>query len=386
MFKAKSNTNDLASYLDRLRAGLETREEQGLLRTLEPAHGVDFASNDYLGLARDPRMLDAMRSYLEHGDAGAPASRLLRGNHPEHVEAEAAFARFKGTEAALFFSSGFQANVGMLTGLICRHDRVLTDRLNHASLIDGLRLTRAERVVFPHLDLDFLDRKLREPHEIGRTFVVVESLFSMDGDIAPLDEIAALSDQHNALLIVDEAHATGVFGDKGSGLVEQFGVGDKVLATTATCGKALGLAGAFVCASQTVIDHLVNHARSFIYSTAPIPVLAHGIRKAIELIAAEPEPRARVIEVSKRIRTRLSSAEIPVSMEDSPVLSVVLSDRHEALEVSDRLRQRNLDVRALRPPTVPVGTSRLRISLHSRHTDAEIDGLADALIEILSRG
>ena len=380
----KTSKTHIDTFTEGLRAGLEARDDQGLLRRLEPGEGVDFASNDYLGLARDPHLLAAMRTYLEGGDAGAPASRLLRGNHPEHVSAEEDFARFKGTEAALFFSSGFQANVGMLSGLIGRHDRVLTDRLNHASIIDGLRMTRADRVVFPHLDLTHLETKLREPHERGQTFVVVESLFSMDGDIAPLDRIAELCEQHDALLIVDEAHATGVFGENGSGLVEHFGVSDQALATTATCGKALGLAGAFVCASQTVVDHLVNHARSFIYSPAPIPVLAHGIRKAIEFIEGNPEPRARLMDVSKRIRTTLSKAGIAVLMEDSPVLSVRLSDRHEALEVSDRLREQGFDVRALRPPTVPVGTSRLRISLHAQHTDDEIDSLARALIELVA--
>lgn len=368
-------------YLEELEQGLKKREEQGLLRRLKDARGVDFTSNDYLGLSSDPSIRESLQTYLEDGDLGAPASRLLRGNHSEHTDVEREFANFKGDEAALLFSSGFQANLGMLTGLIGRHDRVLSDELNHASLIDGLRLSRAKRIVFPHLDLEALEARLARPHEQGRTFVLVESLFSMDGDVAPLDRIAQITSRYGGLLIVDEAHATGVYGETGAGLIDSFGVRDEVLATASTCGKAFGLAGAFITGSQLVIDHLVNHARSFIYSTAPMPLLSRAIRRAIEIVRSAPERRARVAELSKRLRLRLRDLGVQTALVNSPIVSVLLGDQHRALSVSRLLWERGYDVRALRPPTVPEGTSRLRISVHSNHTPEEIDGLADAVSE-----
>ena len=375
--------NSIQKYLDELDSELDKRQQQGLLRSLHPSCGVDFASNDYLGLSHDSRLRDEMKRYIENGAIGSPASRLLRGNHPEHERVEEGFARFKRTEAALLFTSGFQANVGMLTGLIGRHDRVYSDELNHASLIDGLRLTRAQRIIFPHLDLGFLEDRLRLRYADGKTFVVVESLFSMDGDIAPLDQISELCDRYDALLLVDEAHATGVFGDTGSGLIEAFGIDDRVLATTSTCGKAFGLAGAFVSSSRVVIDYLVNHARSFIYTTAPLPILACGIGRVLEILKSEPERRTRIMRISRNIRIRLAGAGFRVSQQDSPIVSVPMQDRHQALDVSQRLHKQGYDVRALRPPTVPVGTSRLRISLHANHTEQQVDGLVKAIIDIV---
>ncbi len=384
----------LDSYFEELHDRLRERRRDGLNRELEPAHGIDFTSNDYLGLSRHPRLLRHLSEILQECPAGAPASRLLRGNHPIHEEAEGRFAEFKGTEAALLFPSGYQANAGALTALIGRHDRVLSDEWNHASLIDGMRLTGAERVIYPHLDLDAVETHLRRPHPGGRTFVVTESLFSMDGDIAALDELVRLTHRHGALLMVDEAHATGLFGDtRGSGLVEFFAVERDVLATTSSCGKALGLSGAFVTGSRIVKDHLVNHARSFVFTTAPSPLLAATVCESLRIANEEPWRRERALRNADRLRERLRALDVPGSSPpeageartpSGPIIPIPIGDNRLSVEIATRIRGTGYDVRTLRPPTVPDGTARLRVSVHADHHDEDIDGVAEAIARAIA--
>ncbi len=381
----------LRGLLDDLAAEADERRGRILQRELTPPAGIDFASNDYLGLSRHPRIGEAMRRAIERGPFGCPASRLLGGHTEAHAEIEDRLAAFKGTEAALLFSSGYAANIGTLDALIRKEDRALSDALNHASLIDGLRLAGCRREIYPHLDLDALEELLRRPHPGGRTFVVTETLFSMDGDLAPLERIADLADRNGALLILDEAHATGLWGDeRRSGLAERSGVARRAAAIVSTCGKALGLWGAFAAGPREVIDCVMNRARPFIFSTAVPPVLLAGIGAALDVLRDEPKLAARVHANAGRLRAGLGGlgglggpGGPGIAAGEGPIVPVVLGSNERALEVAAAVRDRGFDVRAIRPPSVPEGTARLRISIHAPRTSAEIDGLSRALSEIV---
>ncbi len=363
----------------------------GLGRSLRAGSGIDFCSNDYLGLSRDPELRAALLARLAAlppgAPLGAPASRLLRGHTECHAALERRLAIFKGTEAALLFPSGYQANVGLLTALLGPRDRALSDALNHASLIDGLRLSGCRRVIFPHLDLAAVGRELARPHPEGRTFLVTESLFSMDGDAAPLDRYAELAERQGAELIVDDAHATGLYGAaRGSGLCEEFGIERRAAAIVSTLGKAVGLAGAFVAGSAALVEYLAAHSRAFVFTTAPPPLLLHAVDAALDRLAAEPERRRRTLALAERLRRHLAAAGLasPAMLAGSgPIVPVVLGGNRRALAAAERLAAAGFDVRAIRPPTVPPGTARLRISVHADHTEAEIDALAAALVAAL---
>jgi 8-amino-7-oxononanoate synthase len=363
--------------------------DQGLARSLRLPAGRDFSSNDYLGLARDPALRAALLSRLaalpEEEPLGAPASRLLRGHTRLHAALERRLAAWKGTEAALLFASGYQANVGLLTALLGPHDRALSDAGNHASLIDGLRLAGCRRVVFPHLDLAAVAGELARPHPQGRTWLVTESLFSMEGDVAPLDRYAELAARHGAELIVDDAHATGLFGEtRGSGLCEAFGVERRAAAIVSTLGKAVGLAGAFVAGPQLLVDYLVNRCRAFVFSTAPPPLLLHALDVALDRMAAEPQRRRRTLALAERLRRRLEALGVGAPGGAGPIVPLIVGDNRRALAAAERLAALGFDVRAVRPPTVPPGTARLRISVHADHTEAEIDALAEALADAIA--
>jgi len=372
---------DLAGRLAELAA-------QGLARALRPAAGIDFSSNDYLGLARDPALRGALLARLAAlppGEPlGAPASRLLRGHTSLHAALERRLAAWKGTEAALLFPSGYQANVGLLGALVGPRDRALSDALNHASLIDGLRLAGCRRMIFPHLDLEALERELARPHPEGRTWLVTESLFSMEGDAAPLDRYAELASRHGAELIVDDAHAAGLYGEaRGSGLCEAFGVERRVAAVVSTLGKAVGLAGAFVAGPRVLVEYLVNRCRPFVFTTAAPPLLLLAVDAALDRMAAEPERRRRTLALAERLRRRLAALGLERPPGSGPIVPLRLGDNARALAAAERLAALGFDVRAIRPPTVPPGTARLRVSVHADHTEAEIDALAAALAGVV---
>ncbi len=365
---------------EELRRYLADLKADDLDRHLSLASGIDFASNDYLGLRRDEEFRRRIFLRLEaEPELGAPASRLLRGHNAIHQRLEQRLATFKGSEAALLFSTGYQANLGVLTALVGSRDRVLSDQLNHASLIDGMRLCGCAKVIFPHRDVAAVERALAAPHLGGRTFLVTESLFSMDGTIAPLDRYAELAQSFGAELIVDEAHAMGLFGDRGSGLVERFGVEDRVTATISTFGKAFGSFGACVAGSEVLIRTLLNRARSFIFTTAPPPLLLTAVEAALDLVVDEPERRHRVLLLAAHLRQRLRDRGIDPLVSDGPIVPVVLGSNARALAVANRLQLKGLDVRAVRPPTVPEGTARLRISIHADHREEDLERLAREL-------
>ncbi len=351
----------------RLRERLAAIDEAGLRRTLRPPSGIDLCSNDYLGLAQHHLLKQRMADAVLAEGVGSTGSRLLRGERTSFSCAEEEFARFKGTERSLYFSSGYLANLAVLTTFAEAGDVIFSDERNHASLIDGARLSRARRVVFPHNDVSALERRLREDIGNGQKFVVVESLFSMDGDQAPLAEYAALCAAVGAALIVDEAHAVGVYGERGQGLAGE------VFLSINTAGKAMGVGGAFVAGSADAIESLIQRARPFIFSTAAPPAIAAALAASLEVIASEPERRERLLERARYLRGRLGLEG------DSPIIPVIIGENDRAVAVARELQAAGFDVRAIRPPTVPPGTARLRVAVNQGLSEEVLDRFVTAL-------
>jgi 8-amino-7-oxononanoate synthase len=362
------------------REQLEQLATAGRLRSLNPRAGADFSSNDYLGLANSRRLREAVLDALLSGVAiGSGGSRLLRGNDPEHERLEAEAAAFFGSESALYMSSGFTANETLFATLPQRGDFVIHDALIHASTHEGLRCGRAERVSAEHNDVGaFADaiRQWRASGRKGRVWLATESLFSMDGDRAPLDQLAALADEQDAFLIVDEAHAVGVFGPDGRGLAAHLDGRENVVVLR-TCGKALGVEGALLCLPYVFRDFLVNRGRGFIFSTAPSPLMARAVGEALRILADEPE-RREALQARVRLAERMLG-EAGVAASGSQIIPVVLGDDARAMRVAGMLQSAGYDVRGIRPPTVPAGTSRLRISVTLNASEADIRGLGEAL-------
>jgi 8-amino-7-oxononanoate synthase len=324
--------------------------------------------------------------------AGAPScstgSRLLSGNAEIWEDLESEIAQFMGSEAALYFNSGYSANVGLLSALIRPGDIVFSDAANHASLIDGLRLAGARKVIFPHLDMDSLERELRKESSgagvsgIGQKFIVSESIFSMDGDRAPIVDLLALAERYGAELIIDEAHATGVVGPQGRGLVAAAGLADRVLVTVHPCGKALAGMGCFVCCSVKLKQLLVNKARTFIFSTALPPHMAAQMRAAMRIVAAADRERNDLAALAAFLRSRLREADFAIGRGDTQIVPIFLGDNERAVRVSALLNEAGFGVRPIRPPSVPAGTSRLRLSLNAKLSTTLLARFMDALIAI----
>ncbi len=373
----------MSSLLQEVDRRLEELRLQDQYRQLPVVSGLDFSSNDYLGLSQDPSFRAAILERVSRSTPlTSPSSRLLAGNTPSHLELEERLSRLKGSEAALVFPSGYQANVGLLSTLIRSADRVLSDRQNHASIIDGLRLSRCQKVIFPHLDTEAISEALAVPHPCGQTFLVTESLFSMDGDIAPLDVYAQMAERWGVHLIVDDSHALGVFGkEQGSGLTERFGIEGRTAAIVSTFGKALGLYGAFVAAPKPIIEYLVNACRSFIFTTAVPPLMLSAIQAALDILEHEPQRRQRVLSLADRLREQLRGGGLDTLNSAGPIVPVIVGQNQEAVAAARRLQDQGLDVRAIRPPTVAPGTARLRISVHANHRDEDVDRLAAAVVK-----
>lgn len=369
---------DSGALEQRVRIRLDTLRASGLARTLRPPSGIDLSSNDYLNLSRHPAITERFVEGVRREGCGSTGSRLLRGDRDVFTRVERRFAAFKGAAGALLFSSGYQANVGVLATLVEDGDVVFSDQANHASLIDGLRLSRGRTVVFPHNDAGALRSRMRheqdaaggQPSQQGRAtprlmFVVVESLFSMDGDRAPLAEYAEICRSTGAVLIVDEAHAVGVYGARGSGLIEESGLDHARCVSINTAGKALGVAGAWVAGPAVVIDYLLQRARPFVFSTAPPPALAEALEASLDLVEREPQRRHRVADLSSFLRTRLGDQGISVDLSQSQIVPIVIGDNDRAVAVAGAVQAHGFDVRAIRPPSVPDGTARLRVSVNA---------------------
>jgi 8-amino-7-oxononanoate synthase len=361
-------------HLEELRARAE-------LRTLDCLSGVDLCSNDYLGLARDPWLKHAAAEALANAQSvGSTGSRLLSGNTREWENLESEFAEFARTESALYFGSGYAANVGLLSSILKPGDVVFSDELNHASLIDGVRLSRATKEIYPHGDMDFLERALRRHSQsTGAKVIVSETLFSMEGDFAPIPRLVRLAHDYIADLILDEAHVTGVFGPQGRGLAAEPGVTGDVTATVHTCGKALASAGAFVCCSNALKSYLVNRARTFVFSTAMPPYFAGQIRAALELAIEANAERGHLRDVADLLRKELSASAIPFGASASQIIPVYCGTNEAALALAAHLQTSGFAARAIRPPTVPAGTARVRLSLTAKITRGDIERLVQAI-------
>jgi 8-amino-7-oxononanoate synthase len=390
---------DSRSILDTLLAGeLETLERAGLrrrLRSVERLSGgeivvngrrvVDFASNDYLGLAADPRIAAAARAALDGRALGAGAARLITGNSADHVALEEDLARFKAAEAALLFGSGYLANLGAIPALAGRRDVIYADQLNHASLIDGCRLSRAEVRVFPHRDIDALRRWLEQDRgRFRRRWIVVDAVFSMDGDVFPLDELVRLARTHGAFTYVDDAHGTGVLGASGRGSAEHFGVVGEVDVTMATLGKALGTSGAFIVGSRPLIDLLLHRARAFVFTTGTPPALAAAAREALRIVHNEPERRELLLKNARKLSSALSEVGFATTANGAGhIVPVLIGPSDQTARAGDLLLERGFAVGAVRPPTVALGTARLRITVSAAHTATQIEALVSAIAEVL---
>jgi len=384
-----------------LQSDLSRRAESHLLRArrelvqLDSTHleidgrrYVNFASNDYLGLTHHPRIIAAMQAALASHGTGAGAAGLITGYTTSHAAAEKAIATWKGTEAAVLLPSGYQANHASVQTIFAvaeqagKSVRFLLDKLSHASLLDAVRGTGAPMRVFPHNHLAKLDRLLEsaDPSEIQ--VVVTESIFSMDGDAADLRTLAAMKQRRNFLLLLDEAHGAGVYGPGGSGLANELGLAGLADVSIATLSKAAGIVGGAVCASTAFCQALVNHGRAYIYSTAIPAAVAEGVVASIGVMRDEPERQARVRSLAARVRSTLARRGLTLPAGDSPIIPVIVGSEEAALSAAESLRAEGLLVIAVRPPTVPRGASRLRVTLSCEHSDEEVEKLIELLVKI----
>jgi len=373
--------------LKRIAVRLAELREADQFRDMQTPSGIPLSSNDYLCLSTHPRLKGAIvRALDEDARVASTGSRLLTGNHERWERLESEFAAFMSVQAALYFPSGYAANVGLLTSILNPEDTVFSDAANHASLIDGIRLSRARKMIFPHLDLNYLEEALRRNTGNGERLIVVESVFSMEGDRAPLSDLAVLCERFNAWLVVDEAHATGVEGMGGRGCADAAGRTERVLATVHTCGKALASMGAFVAGSRTLREFLINHARPFIFSTALPPYCAAHVSEAVALAAEANPQREHLQRLSGHLRRRMRDAGFDVGGSDSHIVPLVLGSNETALRFAAALSSAGFAVRAIRPPTVPAGTARLRLSMNAELSLDDVDALMNAVEEARTVG
>ncbi|MES1980985.1 MAG: 8-amino-7-oxononanoate synthase [Pseudomonadota bacterium] len=368
-----------ANGLLRQRRVLESM--QGVRVTVDGQPYLSFCSNDYLGLASHPQLITALQAGAQQYGAGAGASHLVSGHMTAHHLLEQALAEFVNKPAALLFSTGYLANLAVVQALLGRHDTVYADKLNHASLNDAMLLSRARVQRYRHNDPAHLAQLLKQ-NVSGRKLIITDAVFSMDGDLAPLPELLALCEQYDAWLLVDDAHGFGVLGEQGRGALSHFKLRSPRLIYMATLGKAVGVSGAFVAAEQVVVDTLVQHARSYIYTTASPPALAHALLTALQLIAQEDGRRAHLQHLIARLRSGLADLPWRLMSSSTAVQPLLVGGNEQALALSAELRARGIWVPAIRPPTVPLGTARLRISLSAAHSAADVEQLIQAIHEI----
>jgi 8-amino-7-oxononanoate synthase len=364
-------------------SALQDLKDDDRLRVLKPRTGIDFASNDYLALASAPRMRKAVTAALEAGTPiGSGGSRLLRGNCQEHESLEEEAASFFGAESALFFGGGYVANSALLTTLPQRGDLLVLDALVHASIHEGARAGRAEFCESIHNDVQSVEDRIRDWRAkggTGRVWILIESIYSMDGDFAPIEELVAVADRHDAFVVVDEAHATGVYGKQGRGLAAPC-EGRENLIAVHTCGKALGAAGAIVTAPRVLREFMVNRCRPFIFATAPSPLMAVAVREALLILQQEPERQQRLAGLVAFTHRELA-ARGARSPSHSQIVPYIVGDNARAMALASALQGRGFDIRGIRPPTVPAGTARLRISLTLNVDQDDVRAMLDALFE-----
>jgi len=337
------------------------------------------ASNNYIGLADDPRLQERAIEAIRAFGTGSGGSRLTTGNTALHEALEAELAALKGTEAALLFNTGYMANVAALTTLALAGDLILSDQLNHASLIDGARLSRAEVQVYRHVDMGDLEAKLTAAQaRYRRILIVTDGVFSMDGNIAPLPAICELAERYGADVLVDDAHATGVLGVNGAGTADHFGLHGRIAVQMGTLSKALGAEGGYLAGSRDLIDFLLNRARPFIFSTAQSPAVIGAALEAVRIVREEPERREHLLEMARVLRERLVASGFEVLPSETPILGVVIGEAEAAVRFAKELEAAGVFAPAIRPPTVPAGTSRIRLTLTALHTAEDVERIVDA--------
>jgi len=340
-----------------------------------------MASNNYLGLTHHPAVKAAAAAAIEEYGTGSGGSRLTSGNHPLYGRLEKDISQFKQTEAALIFNSGYMSNIGVIGALAnTAEDVIFSDDLNHASIIDGCRLAKAKTVIYPHSNMAALAGLLKNTPCSGQRFIITDGVFSMDGDIACLEEIVYLAEKHDGFVIVDDAHATGVIGSGGRGSVAYYGLGGRVQLELGTLSKALAAEGGFAAGGQLVIDYLINKARSFIFSTALSPATIAAARAALQILLTEPYRVERLALKAAMMKDKLKLAGVTVLKSETPILPVLIGEASQTVEFSEKLYTENLLVAAIRPPTVPIGSSRLRLTITDAHLVEDIDKASDLII------
>jgi len=382
----------METFLEETLLELEQKGLKRSLRCVEGAQGArimidgksffNFCSNNYLGLADDPRLRQAAIESIERDGFGSGASRLVCGNMTAHEALERKLAQLKGTDSCLVFSTGYMANVGIISSLFERGDLILWDRLNHASIIDGILLSGAEHKRYPHKNMEALEKFLQESLSFKKRCIITDTVFSMDGDIAPLDKIVDLAQKHEAMVMVDEAHAFGVLGKKGRGAVEHFGLEGKIDIQMGTLSKAAGSFGAYCCGSSQLINFLINRARSFIYTTGMPPSVAAASLRAIEIMEAEPERRRKLWENQNFIVNELKRLRFDTMNTQTPIIPISVRDSQLAVEFSKRLFEEGILISAIRPPTVPQNTARLRLTVMATHEKDDLNFALDCLKKI----
>ena len=378
-----------------LQRDLDTLRSDGLyrwLRQIEGAQGprmrvdgreaIVLAGSDYLGLASHPRLKEAARQAIDRYGCSASAARLISGNHDLYPQLEGRLARFKQTEAALVFSTGYLANIGVISALMDSQDVVFSDELNHASIVDGCRLSRAEVRVFPHNDVAVLERLLKGETFARRKLIVVDGLYSMDGDLAPLDEIVGLAERYGCMTMVDDSHGTGVLGKAGRGTAEASGVLGRIDIETGSLAKALGGFAAYVVGSRTLIEYLINKARSFIFTCAMPPAVLATVLEALAVIEEEPERRQRLSENSRYLRGGLREVGFEVGRGETHIIPLIVGEGERTMRFCQELLDRGVFAQGIRHPSVPRGTERIRLTLTSSHSKADLDAALTALGEV----
>jgi 8-amino-7-oxononanoate synthase len=378
-----------------LQRDLDERASQGLLRQRRALQSpqsphivvdgkayLSFCSNDYLGLAGHPQLISSLQQGAALWGVGAGAAHLVSGHFEPHHQLELQLAAFAGKPSALLFSTGYMANIGVVQALAGKGDTVFADRLNHASLNDAMQLSRAVVKRYRHGDMAQLGQLLAQARS-GRKLVITDAVFSMDGDLAPLPELLDLCERHDALLLVDDAHGFGVLGEKGRGSLSHFGLDSPRIIYMATLGKAAGVFGAFVAAEQVVIDTLINHAHSYIYTTATPPALAVALQQSLGLIEKGDALRGHLQVLVAELQQGLKGLPWQLMCSETAIQPLLVGDNRPALELSEQLRERGIWVAAIRPPTVPQGTARLRITLSAAHSEQDVEQLVEALHELV---
>lgn len=383
----------MSRFVDFVTEELKSLDRIGLLRTLDKIDTgcysyikiggkkyINFCSNNYLSLNGHPYIAKAMVEAIDSWGTSSSSSRLIVGDLNIFEEAEEKLAKFKGKESSLIFSSGYQANVSVISTLASYETEIYSDELNHASIIDGCKLSKSKVKIYRHKDMNQLEDLLK----LGKSaikIVVTDGVFSMDGDIAPLDEMLSLLERYDAVAVVDDAHATGILGENGGGTLEHFNISDERFMVLGTGGKAMGVGGAFFCCSKTIRDYLINKSRGFIYSTAPVPSIPAGLIAAVDIIYSEPERRNRLKDLADYFHEQIKLLGVKTSDTASHIIPVIIGDNEKTLNIASLLLQNGIFVKAIRKPTVPAGTERIRFSLIADHSRADVD----KVIEILKR-